>query len=238
MAQQENFDPIALKKYANKKMIEWFVHVKDFITYPINITVGTGNESYQKPIRHQYELFAFLRSEESLKAFNTGEAEIVILATIINQPTHLVMYNLQGLPFQTPLLERCRIQTIYPKEFLLYENNVHFSLLVDKNEGVQPLPSTTEADLPSTFEADLPSTSEAEEVLTLNPEGIVNSTTEAQHEFIDHLFSSMFPGEDRAASEEVIIGHLNRTEEINTADCENDIGQIPECPTMFKPQDT
>ena len=122
------------------------------MTYPLTITVGSGNNSYQKPISHQYDLFKFLRSKESLYAWNTGDAEILILATIINQPIHLVIYNMQGLPSGTPFLERCTIHTIYPIEhlkkttkkfvmkedvFLLYEDAVHFSLLVDRDEGLQ-----------------------------------------------------------------------------------------------------
>ena len=152
IAQQEGFDPKKLKMYANKKMVEWYIHVKKFMTYPLSITVGSGNDSYQKPIAHQYELFSFLRSEESLYAWNTGDAEIAILATVINQPIHLVIYNMQGLPSGTPFLDRCRIQTIHPIEhikkksnkfvmkedvFLLYEDAVHFSLLVNKDEGLQ-----------------------------------------------------------------------------------------------------
>jgi hypothetical protein len=104
--------------YRNKKMVEWYVFIKEFMTYPLHITVGSGNDSYQKTIHHQYELFTFLRSKESLYAYNTGDAEIVMLATIINQPIHLLIYNMQGFPAGTPLLERCRIQTIYPIEHL------------------------------------------------------------------------------------------------------------------------
>jgi hypothetical protein len=108
--QQENFDPKKLKKYANKKMIEWFVHVKKSFIYPFNITVGSGNTSYQKPINHPYQFFDFLRSDEAEYAYNTGEPELIILATIINQPITLLMYKLQGLPRDTPLEERCRIE--------------------------------------------------------------------------------------------------------------------------------
>ena len=184
IAQQGNLDPKKLKKYANKKMVEWWVHIKEFVVFPLSITVGTGNQSYQKPIDHQYELFSFLRSDESLYAYNTGDAEIVILATIINQPIHLLIYNLQGLPRETPLLERCRIHTIYPREFLthtnkfvlkedvflLYEDNVHFSLLVDKMEGVN-----------------------IEQVLPPNTD---------HREFVDDLYTSLFPGENVVSTSE------------------------------------
>ena len=113
IAQHGNVDPKELKAYSNEKMVEWWVHIKAFVTFPLHITVGTGNQSYQKVINHQYELFSFLRGEESLYAFNTGEAEICILATIINQPIHLLIYNLLGFPPGTPLLDRCRMHSAH-----------------------------------------------------------------------------------------------------------------------------
>ena len=66
VGQQGGFDPEKLKMYRNKKMVEWYVFIKEFMTYPLHITVGSGNDSYQKTIHHQYELFTFLRSKESL----------------------------------------------------------------------------------------------------------------------------------------------------------------------------
>ena len=130
------------------------------------------------------------------------------------------------------------------------------------------LPSTAEADLPSTSEAILSSTFEAEEALNykeavnsaaanvlastfevilsstfeaeeaLDLEGAVNSTNEAQHHFIDNLFNAMFPGEERVACEEVVIGHVDRVEGRNITDVATDVDEIPECQNFFKPKDT
>ena len=72
----------------------------------MHIRVGSVNGSYEKKINHQYELFGFLLGEESITAYNIGDVDILVLATIINQPIHLLMYHLQGLPPQTPFLEQ------------------------------------------------------------------------------------------------------------------------------------
>ena len=234
--QQESFDPKKLKKYAKKKMIEWFVHVKKSFIYPFNITVGSGNSSYQKPIHHQYQFFDFLRSDEAEHAYNTGEPEIIILATIINQPITLLMYKLQGLPRDTPLEERCRIQTFNPIQFLmrknkyvmkedvflLYEDNVHFSLLVDKFVGIgQSDPDVEDEVLPANAHVDQHEevlshnldVDQANEVLpAVDPDVILPRP--AQTEFVDNLFSSMFPGENVPTSEDEFADVLNKTQSL------------------------
>ena len=60
VAQQENFDPKELKRYTNKKLVEWFPHFKTYFppsSYPMHIRVGSGYGSYGKKINHQHELF-------------------------------------------------------------------------------------------------------------------------------------------------------------------------------------
>ena len=150
VAQQNNFDPTELRKYLNTKIVKDFVSLQEYITFPMRIRVGSGNQSYIKVINHQYEYFKFLRSDESIYAWNIGDMELIMLATIINQPIHVLMYNIQGLPVNTPLLDRCRLEAVYPKIdlvesnkftmnediFLLYEDDVHYSLLDDKNEEI------------------------------------------------------------------------------------------------------
>ena len=148
VSQKGNFDPIELKKYTNDRLIEWYVHLEKYFGYPFQVTIGTGNSSYQKTISNKYLFFKFLSSEESIYAFNTGQAEIQVLATILNQPIHILLYQIQGFPPGTPLIKRCRIDTISPIEFLkkdskyvieedfylLYEDDVHYSLLVDRDD--------------------------------------------------------------------------------------------------------
>ena len=90
MAQQKNFDPTELKKYLNTKIIKDYVSLQKYIDFPMEIRVGSGNQSYIKHIAHQYEYFKFLRSEESIYAWNNGEIELMLLATIINQPIHVL----------------------------------------------------------------------------------------------------------------------------------------------------
>ena len=91
----------------------------------------------------------FLCSDESIYSWNTGDMEILMLASIINQPIHILTYNIQGLPAGTPPNERARMRTWKPMPdlvesniftmdedvFLIYEDTVHFSLLV-KDDGI------------------------------------------------------------------------------------------------------
>ena len=220
VAQAGKVDPKELKVFANEKMIEWWVHLKSFITFPLSVTVGSGNESYQKKIDHQYEFFTFLRSIESLYAYNTGEVEVVVLATIINQPIHLLEYHLQGFPPGTPVQDRCRIKTIEPinflmkankflqpeDPFLLYEDNVHFSLLVDRCDDQQRSPSlnVTSENCPN-----LPQTETSPSAFSST--SAFPDTTEKETEkdnyrdFIDGLEASLFPGENEVSEDELIF---------------------------------
>ena len=122
VAQQEGFDPLELKRYQNTKLIEWYVNFQDVFVYPLTLLIGSGNTSYNKTMKHKYEFFKFLRSDEALMAWNTGQVEIMVLATIINQPITLVTYNIQGLPVGTPPMGRCSIRTVDPIGHLKKEN--------------------------------------------------------------------------------------------------------------------
>ena len=216
------------------------------------------------------------------------------------------------------------MQTIEPKEFLkhdnkfvmqedvflLYEDNVHFSLLVDRNEGVQvdevlasvseseefvhsnPATETEEAvhSNPSTqSEEDVHSdpATETENVLPSNPNGeseeddhsnpgteseeflhsnpdaesanvlqsndepaeVLNSNhvseevvpsdpddflSTSQRDFIDNLYTSLFPGEKRATTES-----MDTTEELNSEDYQNhNFANAPQHQTLFRPFET
>ena len=177
IAQFCNVDVVPLKRFANEFLIENWVWFKQTLTFPLELIIGTGEGSYLKIIKDQYEYFSFLRSEESLYSFNSGETEIILLATIIQQPIRVVHFVQQGFPQGTPLENRCDIKE-YPFRLkaktpyvqskspcLLYEDLVHFSLLVPK--------STPDPNNPLEVES-----------------------------FVSNLVSSLFPGEEVANNNE------------------------------------
>ena len=103
-------------------------------------------------IGHQYELFELLKTEEYKDAKNTGDAELELLASIIQQPIHLLVFNKRGFPPGTSETDMCEMRTVQSKKilmsklpkknkfaqlediFLLYdENKRYFQLLVEKN---------------------------------------------------------------------------------------------------------
>ena len=149
VSQQNNFDPIKLRKYLNTKIIQAYSFLKDYITFPITTFVGSGNRRVMKEFRNPYEYFDFLCSDDSIYSWNTGDMEIVMLASIINQSIHILTYNIQGLPAGTPLNKRARMDSWNPipdlvesNEFTMdddvvppYEGTVHFSLLV-RDDGI------------------------------------------------------------------------------------------------------
>ena len=110
--------------------------------------------------RIQYELFDFLKSEDYKHTCNTRDAELELLATIIHQPIHLLVFNKKGYPAGTTDVERCEMRTVEPKKILLKKNqkknkfiqnediflvhdekNRRFQLLVEKQMVTQTLDS-------------------------------------------------------------------------------------------------
>ena len=91
IAQFCNVDVYSLKRYTAQFTIDNWIRFKETIIFPMCVIIGTGDNSHRKIIEHQYDYFSFLKSDESLYAFNTGETEIASLATIIQQS--YILYN-------------------------------------------------------------------------------------------------------------------------------------------------
>ena len=156
IAQFSNSDVFELKEYANSHLDKNFIFYEGNLLFPLSVDIGTGENKRTKPIANQYEFREFLRSDDSIYSWNTGESEIIVLATIINQPITVVHFQQQGFPPGTPLEQRCDIKVYQPIErierkspykqatgpWLLYEDLVHFSLLVPE-DTVDPLPEGT-----------------------------------------------------------------------------------------------
>ena len=149
-----------LHKFSTKQLIQWWIHLKPHFKFPLKIFIeNQAGERSTCQIDHQYELFDFLKSEEYKHACNTGDAELELLASIIRQPIHLLVFNKMGYPPGTADVERCEIRTVEPKKilmdqlrknkfvqtedvFLLHdEKNHNFKLLVEKQVSSQPLDS-------------------------------------------------------------------------------------------------
>ena len=97
--------------------------------------------------------------------------------------------------------------------FLLYEDDVHFSLLVDKSEGVDQVTSVTNA----------------------HQEEVSSGT----RDFINDLHCSLFPGENIVLDNEV--GLLDKTQLMpnETGEEENYVHtKISNCQTQFNPPKT
>ena len=149
VAQHGGFDATKLRQCINKAIVNKWIFVKDFYTFPFSITIGTGNDSYEKVINHQYDLFSLLMNPvDGVKAFTYGEVEVQVLANTVNAVINVLMYNINGFPPGTSIEGRSRIARYTPtlkgvpseekikiedEIWLLYEDNTHYRLLVDKH---------------------------------------------------------------------------------------------------------
>ena len=188
IAQFCKVDLFKLKEYANNHLDKNFIYYEGNLLFPLTVDIGTGENKRTKPIANQYEFREFLRSDESIFSWNTGETEIIVLATIINQPITVVHFQQQGHPPDTPLEHRCDIKVYKPIErierkspykqvtspWLLYEDLVYFLCLFQKTQVIPPLKAwvtlTLVEQLTLTLEKEMTLTLEKEVTLTLEKE--------------------------------------------------------------------
>ena len=137
-------DPVELRQYANEHLFVHYMQYIDYITYPITIKLGIGGD--ERVFDNEMDFCTFLLSEDSIYSWNSGDVEIVVFATLIGQPITVVHYKQQGFPPGTAVENRCDIKVYNPFDYnftdfkyrrdtgpmLLYEDLVHFSLLVDE----------------------------------------------------------------------------------------------------------
>jgi hypothetical protein len=65
-------------------MGKFWIHLLHYFKYPVtNFIENQSGEKGVYVIGHQYELFEFLKTEEYKDAKNTGDAELELLASII-----------------------------------------------------------------------------------------------------------------------------------------------------------
>ena len=63
----------------------------------MSITSGSGDHIYTKVVSNENLFFRFLRTEESMFAVNSSQAEIVALSNVLQVDIHLLTYNIQGM---------------------------------------------------------------------------------------------------------------------------------------------
>ena len=188
VSQHANVDVQALKRYANRHFSDHFGQYRGNIQFPLIVDISTGENRDTRFFETEEEFLLFINTDDSLYSWNTGESEILVLATIINQPITVVHFQQQGFAPGTPLEQRCDVKVYQPIPFLetdspykqssgpwlLHEDLVHFSLLVP-NDIVEPEIETE-----------------------LDVDALMNEIVDDELDvdaFINGIISSIFPGE-------------------------------------------
>ena len=117
VAQFCEVDPIKLKEYANQHLFTYFDFYRDFMTFPVTVQIGTGIFARLKTFKDEFMFCDFLLTKDAIYAWNTGEVEILVLATIIGQQIKVVDYKQQGFPEGTPVEERCGVKHYSPMDY-------------------------------------------------------------------------------------------------------------------------
>ena len=104
--------------YANRHFNDHFGQYRGNIQFPLTVDKGTGENRDTRFFETEEEFLLFINTDDSLNSWNTGESEILVLATIINQPITVVHFQQQGFALGTPLEQRCDVKVYQPIPFL------------------------------------------------------------------------------------------------------------------------
>ena len=163
-------DAKELRLFANAHLYKYFQFFRELFSFPLDVHVHTATERERKRIKSMYDYYAFLKSDDSMNADHTGKAEVILLASILNQPITIVHFQEQGFPSGTPLEDRCYLTVHEPLAYPHEESNYH------QSEG----PWILKEDLH--FSLLVPTAVNADDPLEVDT-------------FIANLRSSLFPGE-------------------------------------------
>ena len=183
-----------LRRFVHAHIIEQWYFYGSFYTFPLYITIGSGNFAYQKTIHDTRNFHGFLQTEESMLAFNTSQAEIVALGNILNVDIFVLTYNLRNRDSspeertqwnEFPVNHGLAFENVFSRNTqeqlrILHEDDVHFTKLV-----WMPEPSTPEASIPSrSTESSTPTssaylTTSASSAEYLTPASSAESSTQA-----------------------------------------------------------
>ena len=73
---------------------QWYFF-KPFYTFPLEVRIGTGDDSYDRNFEDDQNYIQFLRSEESMHAWNVSSAEIIALGHVLNKDVTVLTYNMR-----------------------------------------------------------------------------------------------------------------------------------------------
>ena len=138
-------DFTVLRKYVHQHIIDNWHYYCPFYVFPLLVTVGSGDSSYQKTIEIDISYLEFLKSSESMISYNTSNAEIIAIGNVMKVDIVVLTHRLQGregsleertqwsrFGFNPDLAEhnvfsiRCQGETLK----MLHEDEVHYTKLV------------------------------------------------------------------------------------------------------------
>ena len=139
---------VELRRFAHRKLIEWWPSFQPFFHWPLRVCVGTGDRARRLVIENAVQYKQFLLSDESLHAFTESEMDLWILSYVLNTTVWALTYNLplgQGdyggrcrwqyflgrSAFQEISKFSCRPEPLY----ILNEHLVHWSRIVGGDVG-------------------------------------------------------------------------------------------------------
>ena len=134
---------VELRRFAHRKLIEWWPSFQPFFNWPLRVCVGTGDRARWLEFENAVQYKQFLLSDESLHAFSETEMDLWILSYVLNTTVWALTYN---LPLgQGDYGGRCRWQHFFGRGasqeiskfscrpeplYILNEHLVHWSRIV------------------------------------------------------------------------------------------------------------
>ena len=134
-----------LRRFTHAHIIDQWYFFQQFYDLPIQVKIGAGNFTTFKVFENYEDYLAFLKTEESMLAWNHSEAEIAAIGQILNIDIIVLTYNIQnrrgsreervewnqfnphpGFALPNNIFSRKSPRTLR----LLNEDNVHWRLLI------------------------------------------------------------------------------------------------------------
>ena len=84
-----------LRRYAHSHIEDQWHFFKAYFRFPLDVQIGTGNNSHYRNFPDEHHYIAFLRSEDSMNAWNTSEVEIIALGHVLNIDVLVLTYNMR-----------------------------------------------------------------------------------------------------------------------------------------------
>ena len=85
---------LELRKYAHEKIMQWWENLQMYFTWPMQVTIGTGERRREKELGSPEEYHQFLSSAESLESYTESEIDVWVMSYILNKTISVLTYNL------------------------------------------------------------------------------------------------------------------------------------------------